>query len=269
MPPIPTNAATQSGEVLRFYLTYSPPDHALWKSIEWRLFREYDYPAPVLDLGCGDGIFAKLVFPSPLTAGIDILGGRVRKAQRVGQHRLPVQGDATVMPFSDSSFATVFSGCAMEHIPPLPDMLCEIARILQPGGRLITTVPSGYFRDYLFIPGILRRFGMPGLARRYADLVPRLLAMVHLYHPAFWEKSLADAGLELESARHFLPTPVTQTFDKLLIIGNLLQPLMLLIRGSALHRRYVDMMYNQLLPYLTMEGETGGALLIVARKPAD
>ncbi len=267
MPPVPAHAFTSAAAVLRFYLRHSPPDHALWKAVEWRLFREYDYPAPALDLGCGDGVFARLVFDEQLTAGIDILPGRVRKAHAAGVHRIALTGDATTMPFGDATFATVFSGCAMEHVPPMPQMLSEISRILQPGGQLITTVPSGYFRDYLFVPGVLRRLGSARLAERYSQLIVRLLTIFHLYHPARWQTLLADAGLELVEARHFLPAPTTALFDKLLILGNLLQPITWLIRQTPLRERYIDWLEARLAPHLSAEASTGGALLLVARKP--
>ena len=262
----PTNIIA-STDVLRFYAAHSPPDHVLWKTIEWRLFREYTYAPPILDLGCGDGLFAELVFDQPLASGIDIRHQRVRKARRAGVYDLAVTGDATMMPYAGESFATVFSGCAMEHVPPMPRMLAEIARVLKPGGRLITTVPSGYFRDYLFVPTVLRRLGLNVLAARYGTLITRLLTIAHMYHPARWEQLLADAGLELVEARHFLPREATALFDRLLIAGNLLQPVMWLLRGSWLHRRYIDWLVARLLPYVDSDARTGGALLLVARKP--
>lgn len=266
MPPRPTENRSLI-DVLRFYATHSPPDHALWKTIEWRLFREYSYPAPILDLGCGDGVFAKLVFDQTLRSGIDIRHKRVRQAHRAGVYDLPVTGDATQMPYADASFATIFSGCAMEHVPPLPQMLGEIARILRPGGQLITTVPSGYFSEYLFVPGVLRRLGFEAIGAQYGKLIMRLLTAFHVYHPACWERLLNDAGLELIEARHFLPPEATALFDRLLIVGNVLQPIRWLLRNTALHRRYVDWLVAKLLPYVTCDASTGGALLLVARKP--
>ena len=267
MPPIPPGAAGSAAEVLRFYLTHSPPDHALWKSIEWRLFSEHEYPEPVLDLGCGDGVFAKLIFTKPLDVGIDILHGRIARARRTGAHRHVLTADATRMPFVDGYFATVFSGCAMEHVPPMREMLAEIARVLRPGGRLITTVPSGYFSDYLYFSSLLERLGLATLARRYGKLVPRLLSMVHLYHPAHWEGLLREAGLELVEARHFVPRDTTALYDKVFILGNLVQPLSWLIRGTPLHRRYVDWLHGMMARHLELDEPTGGGLMLVARKP--
>lgn len=266
MPPRPTQIASEC-DVLRFYVTHSPPDHALWKAIEWRLFREYTYPAPVLDLGCGDGVFAELVFDHPVCSGIDIQPQRVRKAYKSGMYKLALTGDATRMPYQDESFATVFSGCAMEHVPAMPAMLGEIARVLQPGGHLVTTVPSGYFKEYLFLPTLLRRWGLGVLASRYGDLIVRLLTIMHLYHPAAWKHLLSDAGLELAEARYFLPRESTALFDQLLLVGNMLQPLMWLMHGSRLHHRYVDWMVATLASHVEGEASLGGALLLVARKP--
>ena len=260
-------SATTLPDVLRFYAAHSPPDHALWKTIEWRLFREYSYPQPILDLGCGDGVFAGLVFNQPLVSGIDIRRHRVRKAGRTNMYHVAVTGDATAMPYAGESFATIFSGCSMEHVLRMPQLLAEIARILNPGGQLITTVPSGYFHEYLFIATVLRRLGLGMLARRYGKFVIRLLTAVHVYHPATWEQLLNDAGLELVEARHFLPPEATSLFDRLLVVGNMLQPLAWLLRDSRLHRRYVDWLVARLLPYVNGDAVTGGALLLVARKP--
>lgn len=268
MPPTPQRSFTDIAEVLQFYLSYSPPDHALGKSIEWRLFREYGYPDPVLDLGCGDGVFAQMVFDRPLMAGIDILPGRVRKAHAAGVHRLPVTGDASHMPFQSGYFATVFSGCAMEHVLAMPEMLHEIERVLQPGGRLITTVPSGYFSSYLFVPKLLRQWGFAGLAERYKALITRLLTIAHMYHRERWVVLLQEAGLELVEARHFMPRPTMELFDKLLIVGNLLQPLRWLLRPTPLHDRYVAWLRGKLLPHVLADGPTGGVLLLVAEKPS-
>ena len=265
MPPRSTDVTT-ADDVLRFYVTHSPPDHALWKTIEWRLFREYTYTAPILDLGCGDGVFAEMVFDQPLHSGIDILHGRIKKAHQAKIYDLALTGDATRMPYADGSFATVFSGCAMEHVPAMPQMLGEIARVLKPGGQLITTVPSGYFSDYLFVPTVLRRWGLGGLANRYGDMMVRLLTISHMYHPAVWKQLLDDAGLELVEARHFLPRETTALFDQMLVIGNVLQPLVWLVRGSRLHHRYVEWMMRTLEPHVRGEARLGGALLLVARK---
>ncbi len=46
--------------------------------------------------------------------------------------------DARSLPWADQSFDLAFSSCAFEHIQELPRALKEIARVLRPGGVLVT-----------------------------------------------------------------------------------------------------------------------------------
>jgi SAM-dependent methyltransferase len=47
--------------------------------------------------------------------------------------------DARAIPWPDQSFDLAFSSCAFEHIRDLPLALREIARVLRPGGALVTS----------------------------------------------------------------------------------------------------------------------------------
>ena len=47
--------------------------------------------------------------------------------------------DARTLPWPDQSFDVAFSSCAFEHIQELPRALKEIARVLRPGGALVTS----------------------------------------------------------------------------------------------------------------------------------
>ena len=47
--------------------------------------------------------------------------------------------DARAIPWPDQSFDLAFSSCAFEHIRDLPVALAEIARVLRPGGVLVTS----------------------------------------------------------------------------------------------------------------------------------
>lgn len=47
--------------------------------------------------------------------------------------------DARAIPWPDQSFDLAFSSCAFEHIQELPRALKEIARVLRPGGVLVTS----------------------------------------------------------------------------------------------------------------------------------
>ncbi len=92
----------------------------------------------VLDLACGTGDFAEICRAAGASAvGLDFSRGMLTAARR----RFPglgifVQGDALRLPFADGSFTAAVSGFALRNFVAIPPVLDELARVLQPGGRL-------------------------------------------------------------------------------------------------------------------------------------
>jgi SAM-dependent methyltransferase len=81
------------------------------------------------------------------------------------------------LPFESASFDTVLLTDVLEHIPEPMNLVCEIARILRPGGKLILGVPFLYWLHevphdyYRYTEFALRRFcRRSGL--RVLELVP-------------------------------------------------------------------------------------------------
>jgi SAM-dependent methyltransferase len=68
------------------------------------------------------------------------------------------------LPFESASFDTVLLTDVLEHIPEPLNLMCEIARILRPGGKLILGVPFLYWLHeaphdyYRYSEFALRRF---------------------------------------------------------------------------------------------------------------
>lgn len=92
----------------------------------------------VLDLACGTGDFAEICRKAGAEAvGLDFSRGMLTAARR----RFPglgifVQGDALRLPFADGSFTAAVSGFALRNFVAIPPVLEELARVLQPGGRI-------------------------------------------------------------------------------------------------------------------------------------
>jgi SAM-dependent methyltransferase len=88
----------------------------------------------VLDLGCDEGSF-----PAARTRATTI-----RLDRDIPGHRDSafVQGDASLLPFADSSFAAVISNHSLEHFDNLDAVLREIGRVVAPGGALFIAVPD-------------------------------------------------------------------------------------------------------------------------------
>lgn len=55
-----------------------------------------------------------------------------------------IRGDATCLPFRDSSFNCIVTSEVLEHIDNDVQALSELSRVLRPGGTLAATVPSWF-----------------------------------------------------------------------------------------------------------------------------
>ncbi len=115
----------------------------------------------VLDLGCGEGQVARSL--TELVAcliGIDPSWEQVRRAVRkdVGQRFL--SGDAVALPFSNGAFDGLVVCLVLEHLDDLGGALEEMARVLEPGGRLVLVLNhpllqppgSGWVHDHMVDP---------------------------------------------------------------------------------------------------------------------
>jgi ubiquinone/menaquinone biosynthesis C-methylase UbiE len=99
----------------------------------------------VLDLGCGAGEaavwFAK---QGAVVTASDLSGEFLRVVQAVAQrHGVQVQthqGDADRLDFPDDHFDVVYAGNLLHHVD-VDQTLQRIARILKPGGRVVTWDP--------------------------------------------------------------------------------------------------------------------------------
>jgi SAM-dependent methyltransferase len=100
------------------------------------ILRNLKADAFVLDLGCAEGSF-----PQDVTCATVVRLDREVPRERSGQPEF-VQGDATVLPFADHTFATVISNHSLEHFDDLQSALREIGRVIVPGGSLFVSVPD-------------------------------------------------------------------------------------------------------------------------------
>lgn len=75
--------------------------------------------------------------------GVDISPPIARDARAgFGGRLAAVVGDVRTLPFADASFDAVYSMGTIEHFDQTELAVCEIARVLKPGGRAIIGVPN-------------------------------------------------------------------------------------------------------------------------------
>jgi ubiquinone/menaquinone biosynthesis C-methylase UbiE len=116
-----------------------------------RLFRERKFDLRgaqrILDVGSGAGQIAKHVLkyaePTAELTCSDLSEPMLRRARVRLKSDRPnfVTADLSRLPFADASFDCVTCGYVLEHLPDPRHGLSEMARVLEPGGRmfLLTT----------------------------------------------------------------------------------------------------------------------------------
>lgn len=121
-------------------LLFGPSRRALLKKIQ-----ELKIEAPkVLDIGCGTGQFAEVLFHEVAGAkvwGLDLVRGMLQGGNgrwaHYNQRIQPVQGDSERLPFADGSFDILTCANSFHHYPNQQAAISEMKRVLKPGGALM------------------------------------------------------------------------------------------------------------------------------------
>lgn len=149
---------TAKKRLIQAFFKEYPPAHAIFRVNEALALQRGNLKKPVLDLGCGDGRFANLVFGrGKIDVGLDPDPKEAERAEKLGVYRKVVIARGDKMPFKSGIFETVVCNSVLEHIPDLEPVLAEVNRVLKPGGRLLMTAPlkkvwTSQFYSF-FIPG--------------------------------------------------------------------------------------------------------------------
>jgi SAM-dependent methyltransferase len=99
----------------------------------------------VLDVGCGEGRFCRMLRPhSRAIVGIDPTPGLIAAARVRDKSGAYLRGIAEHLPFPDASFDLVVSYLTLIDIPDVHAGIREMARVLQPGGRLLIANLNGF-----------------------------------------------------------------------------------------------------------------------------
>ncbi len=92
-----------------------------------------------LDLACGTGDIAFAVAANGArVVGLDITPRMLQLARRKPGVAAFLAGDMTSLPFKPRTFDLVTTGYGLRNVPDLTAAIDEIARVLRPGGRLLS-----------------------------------------------------------------------------------------------------------------------------------
>ncbi len=105
----------------------------------------------ILDAGCGNGRYLRFLIrqadPDAELTGFDLSEGMLQRAQKRLDSDRPklLAADLTRLPYRDQSFDAVVCGWVLEHLPDPRPGLQELARVMQPGGKLLLLTTESTF----------------------------------------------------------------------------------------------------------------------------
>ncbi len=176
-------------------------------------------PQEILDIACGTGdltiAIAKAACPQSHVTGIDIaadMRARVRKkaAEAKVDGMITVEeGDAEALRFADGAFDVVCVAFGVRNFENREQGLCEMLRVLKPGGKLVLlelSVPSNFLARWLFkiyLGHVLPWIGDAFTGRR--ESFRYLAASVMAFpEPAAFRQTLKECGF-----RHIRQKPLS------------------------------------------------------------
>jgi SAM-dependent methyltransferase len=199
------------------YYPHAPTALCIKECARLAVLRRYRCSGPILDVGCGDGVFARIAFSDQEVWGIDIDAKEGRWAQASRAYQQIILGDITRAKLPESFFATCIANCSLEHVPGIEDALNTICRSLSPGARAYLFVPQRDWAGQLRSVRTLRRLGAPALADKLQNGVDNFFKHHHLYDEAGWRQVLAKTPFEVESIEPVLTTATTEAFEAFLL----------------------------------------------------
>jgi SAM-dependent methyltransferase len=267
------SAIKTNSDVLLDYIAMAPLALAFERVMECRILAHQTFERPMLDIGCGEGLFAKILFSEPLDTGIDPNPRELARARELGAYAELIQCRGDAIPKADGSYRTILSNSVIEHILDIQPVLLEAYRLLAPGGRMYLTVPSNRFEEYTWISQFLAVLGLKNLRRRFGVFFNRFWAHYHYHTLEHWCEIATTAGFVVNEAHTYGPR-------RACLLNDLLVPLSVpeyftkkfLNRWTLLPSvRRVILVPFALLGSLILRDaekcETGGLVFLSLRKP--
>jgi ubiquinone/menaquinone biosynthesis C-methylase UbiE len=160
-------------------------------------------PTSLLDVGCGNGGFLKLLqtdnpqtessqSKDPALAGADLSPEMIKfSRQRLGESVDLRVADSEHLPWAADTFDCLTCNYSFHHYPNPAAVLLEMLRVLKPGGYLVFADPW-FPGPLLWLANVFVRFSKLGDVRMYSD--------------AEWRSLLVAAGLQIVRLDHRGPT---------------------------------------------------------------
>ena len=162
---------------------------------ECQIFAKYKYKRPILDIGCGEGEFAKILFDEKIDVGIDINKKNVNKAIKSGAYKKCYVSASENIEFNEGYFKSIISNCVLEHVSSMEKTLDNVYKILDDDGIVYFTVATDKFSRYFSFSDYFYRF------ITISEVITRIFDKVFNHNFAVkkqeWDKMFDSAGFEI------------------------------------------------------------------------
>ncbi len=180
-------------QFLRHYVRVRPLFLSTLRAKEAALYQSHvPLPRPVLDVGCGDGEFARITFgKKKIDVGLDMEGSRIGEAIDKEAYRRTVTYDGRRIPFRNRFFRTVVINSVLEHVEHICEVISEMHRVLASGGICYATVMAAPWQDHLF--------GAKIFGDWYRRWMKKKQVHINLLTVGEWKKEFSRAGFTIVS----------------------------------------------------------------------
>jgi len=215
-------------DLWKFYKYHFPWISApLIRIPESQLMSSAEFARPVIDIGCGDGMFALFTYGSKIVdIGIDIDFWSTEQGPCSPYSKRLVQDIHRMDDFEDGSISTVLSNSVLEHVDNIEVAIQEIARITRKGGKLYFTLPTSEIRRYFWSFALFKDKNRAEMAFLEYN---QALHHINLMSTENWERLLSRYGFEIQKKVNYI-TPTELFFHSLCVSLG--------IKKIPLHKRY-------------------------------
>ena len=174
----------------------------------------------VLDVGCGEGQVARhLARAGADVVGLDPTDAQVARARERGGGPEYLRARAEALPCASGSFDTVVVCLAIEHVDDHEAAIQEVARVLEPGGRLLFVLchpllqapGSGWIDDQILGERYWRVGAYLPDDRAFDEVAPGV-ELLFVHRPlSRYVHAMGAAGLLIEDMVELPPPPSLAT----------------------------------------------------------
>lgn len=198
------------------YVEVAPAALAVERVLECEILTEQSFVPPILDIGCGDGIFASILFDEKIDTGIDLDADEIERAQKTGAYSELIACAGNAIPKADQSFKSILSNSVLEHIPDLTPVLKEAHRLLAPEGMFFVTIPTDRLEHNSAPARLFRALGLLRLEAWYGGFHNKFWQHHNVHSQEGWRALFEKAGFEVVEERLYASPNFSSFYDLLM-----------------------------------------------------